>query len=743
MVNSGRELVRRWRARAAVATTEANVHPTQLGIRMFEQIHPGTAVNVLSFVGSLSGRLDQRLLRSALAKLVDRHSVLRSAFSPGEPVQRVVADSLDVPLVVVDLADVSPERRRDVALAQAEDLAARPMDLTTAPLWRVTVWPVGEQESVIQVIAHHIIADGWSLGVFLHELSTAYAGGELPPAQPLPPPAMQATEEDLRYWRDRLQGHVAAEVPTDRPRTGRSRFASATVPVELGRDVVERIREIAAAEGATPFMVLLAALHRVVAAVTGQSDVAVGAPTRTRERHRAPMALGPLVNMLVLRTDSAELGTGRDLLRAVRDTCLGAYRHAHVPFESVVGQADTGGSPLFRVLCVLQDELPAFTLGGAALEPLAQVPAAIQHDWEFYLWLRDGGITGFLGYDSDLYDESTARLMADRLAVTLERLTREPDTALLDLDIRTDAERARLAELSTGAPITVPDLCVHEMVEQQVDRTPDALALIASDGRFTYRELDQRANRVAHHLRGLGVGPETRVGVCLPRTSNLLVAILGVLKSGGSYVPVDPAYPAERIRHILDDSDAPVLITTTELQIDVAPGRTVLKFDELDATDIPSTRPDNRAKPDNLAYTIYTSGSTGRPKGVMIEHRQTTAMLTWAARTFTDETLAHTLASTSVCFDLSIYEIFTPLITGNTITLTPNNATDLIHDPDQYRHITLVNTVPSIAQELLATNSIPPHTHTLNLAGEPLPPTLVTRLHHHPTLTTIHNLYGP
>ncbi|WP_329793961.1 amino acid adenylation domain-containing protein [Lentzea sp. DG1S-22] len=736
MANSGRELVTRWRARAATATTEVDVHPAQLGIRMFEQIHPGTAVNVLSFVGSVRGPLDERLLRAALATLAERHSVLRSCFSATEPVRRIAEDSVPVPLEVVDLTSLPAEQRRDAALAQAEERAARPMDLTTAPLWRVTVWRVDERESVLQLVAHHIIADGWSLGVFLHELSVLYGGGVLPPAQPLPPPAVPTTEDDLRYWRDRLRGHAAAEVPTDRPRAGRPRFASAAVPVSLGPDAVKRIRNLAAQEGATPFMVLLSALHLVVSAVSGRSDVAVGSPARTRERQRAPMALGPLVNMLVLRTDSAGLGTGRDLLRAVRDTCLGAYRHAHTPFEAVAGQAETGGAPPFRVLCVLQDEMPAFTFGGSPLEPLVRAPASVQHDWELYLWLREDGVAGFLGYDSDLYDKATARLMADRFALALELLTREPDTALADLDVRTAAERARLAALSTGAPIAMPDVCVHELVEQQVDRTPDALALIAADAELTYRELDERANRVAHHLRGLGVGPETRVGVCLPRTGDLITVILGVLKAGGSYVPIDPAYPAERVSHIVSDSNAHVLVAAN----DVHTTGTVIAPDSFDG---PTSRPANQASPDNLAYTIYTSGSTGRPKGVMIEHRQTAAMLTWAVQTFSPAELAHTLASTSICFDLSIYEIFTPLIAGATVTLTPNNALDLIHDPQRYRHITLINTVPSIAQELLATNSIPPNAHTMNLAGEPLPPTLVARLHQHPTIKTLHNLYGP
>ncbi|WP_033432022.1 AMP-binding protein [Saccharothrix syringae] len=625
----GRDLVKRWRTRAAPVAASGDT-PTQAGIRLFEQVHPGTAVNVLSFVAAAPGPVDADRLRSALAEVAARHPHL----GPGAPLEVLRADG------------------REAALAQARERAGRPVDLATGPLWRAAVWSAAG-ETVIQVVAHHLVCDGWSLGVFLAELSAAYSGAPLPPAEPLPATTTEVTDADLAYWRDRLAGAAPPALPTDRPRPARPRFRSGSVPLALGADVARRVREVAAAEGVTPFMLLLSALHLVVAKVSGQSDVVVGSPTITRERHRAPRAIGPLVNMLALRTDSSGARTGRELVRAVRETCLGAYGRGHVPLEAVGGGA-------IRVMCVLQDGVPEFRLGDLPVRPLLMAPAAIQHDVELYLWLTPEGVTGFLGYDTDLFDASTAGLLADRFGVALGALLADLDVELAGLDVRTSGERAQLALLGAGSAASVPAACVHELVEAQVDRTPDAVALRAVDTTLTYRELDARANRLAHQLIEWGITPGTLVGVRLPRTSDLVVALLGILKAGAAYVPIDPAYPAERVEYIRQDTNAPLILTTDNFA--------------MSNVDI---RPAVAVGVEDLAYTIYTSGSTGRPKGVMIEHRQTAAMLDWAVKTFSADVLAETLAATSICFDLSVYEIFAPLTSGATVTLAPNNALDL------------------------------------------------------------------
>ncbi|WP_158854938.1 condensation domain-containing protein, partial [Saccharothrix deserti] len=691
----------------------------------------------------ISGAVDVEALRGALRAVAERHDALRTTLRlvNGELVQ-----------VVHPTWECEPPRDDATVDAVVAEWATSTTDLDRGPLFRAQVVRSAEREHVLLLSLHHAIADGWSVNVLLREIAECYTALTAGTA-PLPVAAVQygdvavwqreipSAEEDLVYWEEKLARAATLDLPTDKPRPVHQSHRGAAIPVSLPVDLVERL---ARSTGTTPFAVVATALAVMLGKLSGQDDITIGIPTSRRSHPDTLGVVGFLANSLPLRLAVEARKTLEQALADTHGTLGEAHRH-DVPFERLVQrlrpERDQSRAPLFQVMLALDAEPPQeLDIPGLGFERLDLPPSGTQFDLSLHLEQRAERIGGYLTYNTDLFEEPTAKLIAERVAVVVEAMATNPNEVLEELDIRTDEERVRLAELSTGAPITVPDLCVHEMVEEQVDRTPDALALIASDGRFTYTELDQRANRIAHHLRGLGVGPETRVGICLPRTSNLLIAILGVLKAGGSYVPIDPAYPTERINHILDDSDTPILITTPDLQTITGENRVVVIPDTLSG---PVSRPENTASPDNLAYTIYTSGSTGRPKGVMIEHRQTTAMLTWAARTFTDETLAHTLASTSVCFDLSIYEIFTPLITGNTITLTPNNATDLIHHPDQYRHITLVNTVPSVAQELLTTNSIPPHTHTLNLAGEPLPPTLVTRLHHHPTLTTIHNLYGP
>ncbi|TLP54071.1 non-ribosomal peptide synthetase, partial [Microbispora triticiradicis] len=784
--HAGRDLVRRWRDRASAAPSaaaadagEPAVSPAQTGLLLFEQLHPGTAVNILSFVASVAGPVDRGRLRSALARMAERHPLLRARFPREEPPRCVVepvepavgsavdpaadpaVDSVTGPYAVpepefADLAHLPEGDRREAALARAEDFAARPMDPATGPLWRVAVWSLGPDETLLQVVAHHLICDGWSLGVFLAELTTLYSGGALPCAASPPTGGTPVTEADLAYWRERLCDAPPLDLPADLPRPVRPRFRSAAVPVSLDAGAVRHALEVAERERVTPFMMLLAALHLTLARTTGEPDVTIGAPIATVERHRAPGAIAPLVNMLALRTDSAAAATGRDLLTAVRDTCLGAYAHAHVPLETVAAAAGTGGDRLFRVMCVLQDGLPEFHLDGRPVRPLTMAPAAIQYDVEVYLWLTGDRVTGFLGYDADLFDAETARLLAGRFGVALRVLTEGLDGPLAELDVLDEAEKSVLGALGDGGLLTGPSVgaggCVHGLVEAVVDRCPDAVAVRAVDGVVRYRELDERAEWLARHLVGLGAGAGVLVGVCLPRTSDLIVALLAVLKTGAAYVPIDPGYPPERVAYLLADSEAAVLVTTPDHNplAGSAGSAGSAGVQVVDVGAVLGTAGDGfhgrlgvEVQPSDAAYVIYTSGSTGRPKGVVIEHRQTVAMLTWAGQTFGVGALAETLASTSVCFDLSVFEIFAPLSVGATVTLAAGNALDLIEDRAGFGHVTLVNTVPSAAAELLAAGAIPPRAATINLAGEPLPVELVRGLYRDPAVGVVNNLYGP
>ncbi|ONI78088.1 hypothetical protein ALI144C_32460, partial [Actinosynnema sp. ALI-1.44] len=727
----GRQLATRWRGRPAPEPErgEGDAVPlssAQEGIWLFEQLHPGTAVNNLTFLGTVDGEVDVPALTAAVRKVCQRHDILRTTFTSGP----VVHDDLIVEPRVVDVTDADEEE----AVRQAREASREPFDLATGPLLRVVVYRLPGARSLLAVTAHHLIADGWSLGVFLAEVSAADIAGTPPQYADV---ARRQRDEpvDTTYWRDRLRDQEPLRLPTDQPRPATPRFRSAAVPVHVNAEVTDGVRALAAQTGATPYMVLLAAFQVLLGKLTGQTDVTVGSPTAMRQRASAPRVIGPLINMVALRTDLGGARSFRDVLGRVRQSCLGAYAHQSTPFEAVVGELgarrDLSRSPIFQAMLVHQEELAVPSLGGLPITPVLQEPSATQHDLEMYVWSGRADMMGFLGYDADLFTADTAHHIADRWGSLLSTVVAGPDQDLTEVPVTFPGEPELLTELARGTATPIPDRLLHEWFEAQADQTPDAIAIRATDGELTYRELDQRANQLAHHLR---TGPEDLVGVCLPRTSHLIVALLAVLKTGAAYVPIDPAYPKDRITYILNDANANTLITNDNHQ---GPWRTV----PTDQTSTITTRPTTTATSNNLAYVIYTSGSTGLPKGVMIEHRHTAAMITWATTTFTAGELANVLASTSVCFDLSVYEIFAPLAIGGSITLTENNALDLIGS--NLSDLTLINTVPSVAQELLTADALPTSAATINLAGEALSPALVRALYDQPHVTAVNNLYGP
>ncbi|MFF7990861.1 amino acid adenylation domain-containing protein [Kitasatospora xanthocidica] len=726
----GRTLLARWRGRTPEAGAGTEIGPIRLGLRLFEEIHPGTAANVLRFDAEVAGAVDPGRLSAALAELARRHAALRTTFPSDGRDTATVAPEARPDLTVVDLTQADPATARPTALAQADSRAATPMDLAAGPLWRTALWQLPDGTSRLQLLAHHIVADGWSLGVALTELDALYAGRDPGPATPLPAVRTAHDPSDLAAWRDHLAGAQPLSLPTDRPRPATRRFRSAHVGLRVDAELLHGVRQLAEAERATPFMVLLAALHLALSRTAGQQDITVGSPIATRERHRAPGAVGPLATMLALRTDTSAARTARDVLRAVRDTCLDAYGRAHVPFEAVAEQAGQGGGALFDVLFVLQPHLLELRLGDLPVRPLVTAPGTVRHDLELYLWQGEDGITGFLGYDTDLFEADTAELLAERFGTALAAVVAGPDAPVGELDVAGEVEAGRRAGWAVSSTEPEQGLCVQELVEAQVDRSPGAVAVRAVDGVLTYGELEVRANRVAHALRGRGVGPGDLVAVCLPRTLDLVVVLLGVLKSGAGYVPVDPGYPGDRVAFMVEDADASLVLRSLE-DVPAVPDAGV------------AGRPEVLGAPGDVAYVIYTSGSTGRPKGVVIEHRQVAAMLSWAGRVFPGEVLARTLAATSVSFDLSVFEIFAPLTVGGCVVLAPGGALDLITDPSGFTDVTLVNTVPSAARELLLAGALPEAVRWVNLAGEALAPALVRELYAVPGVEAVNNLYGP
>ncbi|HST60093.1 MAG TPA: condensation domain-containing protein, partial [Longimicrobium sp.] len=698
---------------------------------LIDRLQPGSAVYNVPAGVRLRGALDAAALERALGEIVHRHEALRTTFPEhdGAPVQRI-APFAGWTLPVEDLSALDADPREAAVRDRAAADAARPFDLAAGPLFRAHLLRLADDEHVLLLNMHHVVTDAWSLGVLFRELAALYGAFVEGAESPLPALAVQyadyavwereqlrgeALEQHLAYWRERLAGAPALlELPSDHPRPAVATYRGAHVPIDLPTSLLERLEALGRGEGVSLFMVLLGAFSALLSRYSGSDDVVLGSPAAGRTRREVEGLIGFFVNTLVLRTELEGDPSFREVLKRVRTATLGAYEHGELPFEKLVAELQPerslGHAPLFQVLFALQNaDLSGGDLPGLRMEGVEVDVDSTKFDLELHLMAHPGGLGGVLTYATDLFERGTVERMAAHLARVLEQVAADAELRLSALELVDDDERRQLdAWAGTDAPVPA-DACIHQLVEAQVARTPDAVALVHETESVTYAALNARANRLAHHLRGLGVGPETRVGICLPRGVEMVAAILGVLKSGAAYVPLDPAYPPERLSFMAADSGISVLVTVDALRgvLPVADGVRIVRIDT-DARTIARAREDDLeggAHPRSLAYLIYTSGSTGVPKGVAIEHGSAVAMLAWGAEVWTAEELGGMLASTSICFDISVYELFLPLSRGGRVILV-ENALALANSAaaDQVR---LINTVPSAIAALLRDDAIP------------------------------------
>ncbi|RKG66141.1 non-ribosomal peptide synthetase, partial [Corallococcus exercitus] len=560
----------------------------------------------------------------------------------------------------------------------------------------------------------------------------------------------EVLDAEIDYWKQQLAGAPAAlELPTDHPRPPVQSRRGAMVEVRIPAQISDALKALAQREGATPFMTLLAAFQVLLSRYSAQDDVSVGSPIAGRTQAETEGLIGFFINTLVLRAHLNPRATFRELLAQVRGTTLAAYDHQHLPFEKLVEAVqparDLSRSPLFQAMFVLQNtptevlRLPGLSFQALPLE-------AHFAKFDLSLGLREGrdGFVGTLEYATDLFDAATIQRMAGHFGVLLEAIATKPDTRLGDLPLLTDPERQQLlVEWNPPASQMPQEPSIPAMVEAQVRRTPDALAIITPERQLTYREMDAKANQLAHRLRGLGVGPEVRVGLCVERTEDLVIGALGILKAGGAYVPLDPSYPRERLGWLLEDAQGPALVAHSHLlaALPETAATPVCLDSDTELAKQPTTAPEVGIHAGHLAYLIYTSGSTGRPKGVAISHGNAVSFLHWALATFTPEELKGTLAATSLNFDLSVFELFAPLSSGGAVVVA-RNALHLAELPTA-SHVTIVNTVPSAMAQLLRLNAVPPTVRVVNLAGEALPETLARQVYAVPTVQKLFNLYGP
>ncbi|HEV8580076.1 MAG TPA: non-ribosomal peptide synthase/polyketide synthase [Thermoanaerobaculia bacterium] len=732
-----------------------------------EQLEPGVAVYNIPGEVRLAGRLDLPALAAALGEISARHEALRTVFvlEGGEAVQRVEPPGPQA-LPMVDLSPLPDGARQDEAERRVREEARRPFDLVRGPVWRALLLRWSEEEHRLLVTFHHIAADGWSVGVFLDELSAAYGALARRAAPALPDLPVQypdfalwqrewlqgkTLERELAYWRGRLAGLPVLELPADRPRPAVRDPRGAVRSLAVPSDTVAAVTQLARREGLTLFMTLLGVFQTLLARLSGELAVPVGSPVANRRRPEVEGLIGLFVNTLVLDVRIGDDPALRDFMARVREACLDAYAHQDLPFERLVEELqpsrELSQNPLFQVVLVLEEPLPARTAGELVLEPVRSHSGTAKFDLVLAVSPRaDGGWDVFAEYSVALFDPATIdRLLRHWQMLVEGAAAADPAVRLSGLPLLTAAERQQVfAEWNdTGAPYP-SGLCLHHLVAAQAARTPDAEAVVGEAERLTYRELLLRSGRLARFLRGQGVGPEVRVGICLERTPDLIAAILGVLQAGGAYVPLDPAYPQERLEVMLIDSQAQVLLTESALAGRLAFFAAPTLLLDVDCERIQAAAeppgPAREAGGGNMAYVIFTSGSTGRPKGVAIEHRSAVTFVHWSLETFPWEDLAGSLAATSVCFDVSIFEIFVPLSMGGKVILAPN-VTGL-PQLKAIREVKLVTGVPSPMAELVD-RPLPAGLRTVKLAGEPLKPDLVERVYAHPQVERVYNLYGP
>ena len=714
----------------------------------------------------LRGTLDADALGRALNGVVARHEALRTVFpsEAGGPVQ-VILPALSIPLPVDDLSTLPGAEREVQARGMSDDESRATFDLETGPLVRARLLRLDADEHVLLLTLHHVVVDAWSLEILFRELSALYAAELEGRDAGLPPLPVQyadyavwqrqrldgdALEGELAYWRGRLQGAATLALPTDRPHPAVQSFRGATHPFALPREAWEAATALARRSGATPFMVLLAAFNALLHRWSGTEDVVVGSPVAGRTPEQTEPLIGVFLNTLALRTDVSGDPTFSALLGRVREGTLDAYAHQEVPFERLVEELKIERSltrhPLFQVIFSMHaahagaPELPGLTVeageGDTGTTKVDLVLAVVEHE---------GVLSGVFQYASDLWDAASIERMAAHFGVLLAAAAADPERRVSELPLMPRWEETLVLSTWNRTDAEYPRGAIHHLFEAAAEARPESVAVSHADVSLTYRELDERANRLAHRLRRLGTGPEVRVAVCMERTPELVVVLLAVLKAGGSYVPVDPAYPAERIARMLEDSGAPVLLTHARLagRLPAFAG-TVVRVDaewaEIAAAE-PSTRPDVAVQPENVAYTIYTSGSTGRPKGVQIEHRSTVVLLHWLKELVSDEERRSVLGSTSVSFDVSIAEIFGTLCWGGRLVLV-KNALSLAELPPGEAPV-LASMAPSAAAELLRTGAIPPSVRVLNLGGEALPNALAQGLYDTGTVERVANFYGP
>ena len=718
----------------------------------------------------LSGSLQVYALQRAMKEIVRRHESLRTNYRAvdGSPM-RVIHPELDLNLTIVDLQQLPTEEKLKEVQRLGLKEVRQPFDLANGSLVQVTLLQLAEDDYVLLLTMHHIVTDGWSMGVFYHELEALYRAFVLGEASPLPELQIQYADfacwqrqwltpqtlgSQLDYWKQQLAGvPPLLKLPTDYPRPKIQTSRGGKEFFGLGVELTERLKRLSQDSGVTLFMTLYAAFSTLLYRYSGQEDIVVGTPIANRNRSEVESQIGFFVNTLVLRSQFEGNPKFAEVLERSRQTCLDAYAHQDLPFEQLVEalqpERSLSHSPIFQVLFALQNApMEPLELPGVSFKWLPLESEIAKFDFFLSMEETETGLSGFWEYNRDLFETKTIRRMLAHFQTLLEAIAIAPQARVGELPLLTAAERHQLlVEWNDSFAEYPQDKCIYQLFEQQVEQNPDAVAVVFEEERLTYRELNAKANQLAHYLEGLGVGPEVLVGICVERSLSMVVGLLGILKAGGVYLPLDPDYPPERLAYILSDSQATALVTTKELATGLPslPELVVCLDSDWESISTGSTsNPSLPVQPDNLAYVIYTSGSTGKPKGVQICHQSLVNFLCSMRSTPGLKDTDAILAVTTISFDIAALEIYLPLIVGAKIILASREvATDgqRLLSKLERSGATAMQATPATWQMLLACGWQGSPQLKIICGGEALPEQLAGNLLGKGS--SLWNLYGP
>ncbi|MCU0532539.1 MAG: amino acid adenylation domain-containing protein [Hydrococcus sp. Prado102] len=758
-------------------SNNTDTHPlsfTQTRLWFLEQLEPGNPAYNIIFAVRLQGNLDRNLLEKSLNEIVKRHESLRTTFktAEGQPIQ-IIAPSLTIHLPIIDLQKCDCTERELTLQQLAKQESQQPFNLSQLPLWRAKLLHLESQEHILLLTIHHIIADEWSVEVLLYDLAAFYQAALTKKLPSLPELPIQyknytdwqrqyLTEEilatQLSYWKKQLEGAPAIlQLPTDRPRSPVQTYRGAQQSLKLPKPLTQGLQTLARQEGVTLFMLLLAAFKTLLYRYTGQEDISIGSPIANRNRDEFKKLIGFFVNTLVLRTNLEGNPSFRELLNRVRQVALEAYTHQDLPFDKLVEAIqpvrDVSHTPLFQVSFTLRTPPQLKEMSGVNLSPIKIESCTAQFDLSLVVEFNDESAITSFEYNTDLFDATTIARMLGHWQNLLEAIIANPQAKLSELSLLSETEKQQILVDWNDTKVDYPqDLCIHQLIEAQVERTPDAIALVFENLHLTYRELNNKANQLARYLQSLGIKPDVIVGICMERSLEMVITILAILKAGGAYLPLDPTYPKERLAFMMADAQVSVLLTQSHL-VETLPSSQQTQVICLDL-DTPNLTPhQNQNNPvsevntSNIAYVIYTSGSTGTPKGVLNTHLGLSNRLLWMQDEYNLTASDRVLQKTPFSFDVSVWEFLWSLFTGSSLVLaSPEGHRDSAYLVDLIatEQITTLHFVPSMLQVFLEEPQLE-KCHSLKqvfCSGEALSLTLQERFFARIN-AEFHNLYGP